>query len=186
MFSFLRRLFGLSYSPREKGIFRYFDGSKWRRSDPFELNRNLEKIGGKDWTGLMTGINIEKTPFEKLSHGMLASVATNWNYSVEKLAELARKVFGLKPVSDDPDAPGLPDSACLTVLMDFLDWAALCEEEFRPFLILSKPEPQASGDSSATDVTAASSSTVVESSANGQMSSKPESCGQSPASTSQG
>lgn len=178
MFSFLRRLLGLSYSKRERGIFRYFDGSKWRRADPFEANRKLEKEGGKDWTSLLAGIRIEKVPFEKLSPGMMRAVADNWHHSIEKLAELARKVFDVKPISDDG---GLTDGQALSLLMDFLDWISACEEDFRPLLVLSTPEPLASGDST-TAPSAASSSTEDTSSANNPTSSKSESSEQSEAS----
>lgn len=125
------------FSARERAIFGYFDGSVQRWIDPFEVQRSLEKHGGKNWMELFTGLNLGGgIGLDKLSPQIRESVSASYQNSITKLSDLVRLAFHVSPLKSLDGKPiGLVDSECIDLLFRFINWLSDLEEEFRPLLL---------------------------------------------------
>lgn len=158
------------FSDKDRGIFRYWNGAAFVVADPFEVQRLLEKHGGRNWMELLSGLglggNVDHT---KLSPAVRESMAAMYSNSVTKLSDLVRLAFHVQPLRMvDGKVVGLVDSECLTLLSDFFAFLTELEVEFRPLLlppIVEDSEPSA--DDLTTEQSAESPKTEAESDASG-------------------
>jgi hypothetical protein len=118
------------------GVFRYYDGSRWRNGDPVRLQAAIEEHGGDNWPSLIGGLDKLDDPPEKfqLTAAIVAERNRTAMQAVKGSAELARKVFGVKQVDDN----GLTDAECVRLFGDYLLYAARIQRDYRPF---RKPLP---------------------------------------------
>ena len=140
------------FSDRERAIFTYFDGHGRAAADPFEVQRLLEKHGGRNWMDLLSGLRLGGgIDLDKLSPQIRESIAVHYQDSVTKLSDLVRLAFHVGPLRMvNGKTIGLVDSECLKLLCDFFDFLNSLEEEYRP-LLLPPMEESPSADDSTTE-----------------------------------
>lgn len=151
LYRFVKRLLSgrrVGFSDKERGIFRYWNGSAFVVADPFEVQRLLEKHGGRNWMQLMSGLGLGGgIDVSKLSPAVRESMAAVYSNSITKLSDLVRLAFHVGPLRMlDGKVVGLVDSECLTLLADFFSFLTDLETEFRPLLlppIVEDSEPSA-------------------------------------------
>lgn len=149
--------FGGGYKPRERLIYRYFNGSEVVAADPFPLQMGLlEKEGLDQDLKIMSSQSIPLTG----ENGTLGTVVEIVNH--------VRKVFQVEPYKNaNGKESGLTDKECLELLGHFFGWL-MTQKKSMPDSPTSWPT-MASAPSvdaaSATPNTSASSATVPEPSA---------------------
>lgn len=132
------------FSERARAIFKYWDGVSWKWIDPFEVQRSLDKHGGKNWMELWSGMSLGGgVELDKMSGPIRTAVFDSYKQSALNLANLVRLAFHIIPLRSDNGKPiGLSDTECLHLLTDFFVWLSALEEEFRPLFLLPTEEPQ--------------------------------------------
>lgn len=88
-----------------RGIFVFYDGKRWRRSDPFVIYRGIYEVPGFDPDTALPTLN-QGDARQKLK-------------SAEKIAAAVRHVFGVKQLEDG----GLTDLECVQLLGDFFEFS---------------------------------------------------------------
>ncbi len=138
MIAWLKRLiWSDGFSPSERAIFAYHDGTRKRWADPLEIQRELKKQGGDNWMesipALSRGGGIAAS---KLSPELRKAVEDGYAASLDKLTKMVRSVFGLPMfgTSINGKPVGLTDIECIDLLSDFLLWLSTLEQEYRPFV----------------------------------------------------
>ncbi len=123
-------MFGWFRKPRP-GIFRYYDGRRWRDGDPIRIQRDIEVHGGEDWPRLIDGLDQLEEPLGKfdLSENIQAARRATGMDAVYKVAELCRKVFGIGQLDDG----GLTDAECVQVFTGYLRYATHVARKHRSF-----------------------------------------------------
>jgi hypothetical protein len=113
------------------GIFRYYDGHRWRDGDPIRIQRDIEVHGGEDWPRLIEGLDQLEDPPGKfsLSENIQAARRAVGMESVYKVAELCRQVFGIKQLDDG----GLTDAECVQVFTGYLRYTTHIARKHRSF-----------------------------------------------------
>lgn len=84
-----------------RGMFRYWDGRRWRAVDPLETLRKFFTLPGYDW---------DETP-----ELLRSSTATVQLEGIRAIAQAVRTVFDVPAV----DRGGLTETGCLDLLTDF-------------------------------------------------------------------
>ena len=127
-------MFGL-FKSRE-GVFKFYDGTRWRSADPIRVHRLILDHGGKEWESWVEGVDQLKDPNPKfpLTESIRESRQKAGLEAVRNVADLSRKVFAVAQVDDG----GLTDAECVKLFGDFLLYAARIAEEYRSF---QKPLP---------------------------------------------
>lgn len=162
MFGWLKRLWTWllpkrgGFSERERAIFKYWTGSAYRWADPFEIQRALEKHGGKGWMSMLRGLDAGGgIKLEKMSEPVRTAVVESFHHAVKQVADLVRLSFHVQPIGSisagsKVAVTGLTDSECVDLLASYLDFLADLEDEFRPLLLppMEEPAPPSEGDDS--------------------------------------
>ena len=90
-----------------EGIFRYFDGTRWRCADPIAVFRSLQSHPEFDLatTPKMAGVDDPKIKFD----------------AIRKCADAVRVAFGVQPLDDT--GAGLTEEECCALLVRFSQFA---------------------------------------------------------------
>ena len=146
MLGFLKRLWRGDAS-RRRAIFRYFNGSETTWADPFQITRDLEKHGGKNWMALLSGLSLGGVPLEKMEPNVRQSAIDNFHHSVSEVANLVRLAFRCHYLQASGGKPiGLSDGEAIDLLGEFVTFLNGLEEEFRPLLSPPVAESQSAED----------------------------------------
>ena len=93
------------YKPKERKIYKFFDGKKNRGLDPLEAELKLESVD-IDW------------------EERFVSLQTGDKQALVDISEAARKVFSVEPyeISDDGAESGLTTTEVFELLADFVEF----------------------------------------------------------------
>ena len=130
------------FKPKERRIFKFFDGSRNRGIDPLEADIALEAVD-LDWEAQFTQMQLGK-----------AAAAT-------AIVDAARAVFKLAPyeLADDGSESGLTASEVLDLLGNFIVWRADTRNFIAP---PATSQPSTDGVAALTESGTASTSTSTE------------------------
>lgn len=141
------------YSPEERQIFKFFNGSRIVYADPIPLWKRVADVGP------ILSIDI------KVANSMSKDAGT----AKELAASKVRKIFNLKELENGIEIPTegtLTDDECFGVLNEFLEWSNRLKKNSKT-TVISAEETLPSLDSSSVDSpptknTQASGSTVTD------------------------
>lgn len=132
--------------PHVRGLFAYHDGRHKRLGDPLEIDARLRHHGGDHWADLLSVLSAAETPVPAGSK-FAQVVAAQQEEAVRGLAELSRKAFALRPLTDD--GRGLSVAESLNVLAAYLSFLASLKERWGPLPNLparpASPSPEGPG-----------------------------------------
>lgn len=116
---------------KRDGVFRFYDGSKWRATDPLRIHRLINEHGGKEWEHWVGQLDMLDDPPAKfkLTESIRQERQNKGMEGAHKVADLARKVFAVSQVDDG----GLTDAECVRLFGDYIRYAARIAEEYRSF-----------------------------------------------------
>lgn len=118
------------YTPRERAIYRYFNGVREVAVDPLRVQRELAAVPDLDLE----------------TDAKLAGLATpnpESAKSFDRLVEAVRKVFQVQPLSED--GIGLTDAECVELLASFALYIADVKKKAQACLTSAPPtEPTSS------------------------------------------
>lgn len=118
---------------RSRAIFVYYDGSRRRRADPVAVGAALEEAE-PEYISLLAEIN---QPPAALPPGPVRDeLAARQRAAAARLVAMARRAFGLPPLSD---ADGVTDGEALGVLTQYFLFMEDLADEARPFA--TSPQP---------------------------------------------
>lgn len=126
----------MPFDPKQRRIFRYFDGSRQRGIDPLEIDIAMEAVDF-DWEANFSLMRADDT---KIRLDAMQSVVA-----------AARKVFKIPEfdIADDGKDSGLGASEVLDLLGEFLEWKSNLRNFIEP-LPTSPPSTEAAPVSTAT------------------------------------
>lgn len=101
------------YRDRARSIFHYYDGTKWQRADPVVIGTKLDEVCPKYLDLLAT---VQMKPSDAPPGPVRDSVVTQRRDAALKLADAARTVFGLVPLSG---RVGVTTAECVDVIADY-------------------------------------------------------------------
>lgn len=143
MIGWLSRMLGLS---RDRCIFRYWDGKRNRRGDPLAIMSLIEDEC-PDLAELLQMASADAAP--ALMPGPVKDeLEKGKKGAAKKLADVSRRAFGVKPLTD---SEGLTDWEVFSLLTAFLRFMGGLAEAARPL-----PESQPAGSRSPPDSLTAS------------------------------
>jgi len=131
---------GTGYIPRERVIFRYWNGSKIMLADPMRIQAGLLDLPDFEADLKIMGLQAEEA--QKEARAALMRIAAG-----------VRKIFGIEELHLVPDTDeecGLTDAECVALMMEFIGFITECKKKVAPWLISAKPteaESSAAGDS---------------------------------------
>jgi hypothetical protein len=117
---------------RQRAVFSFHDGARWRRIDPMAAGREIEDTLGDDWPKLLKLLVAERPycPPELDTAALRADWARMKQDAARKLSGVACKAFGVQPLGD---AGGLTEGERIELVAKFFHWLADRREEARPF-----------------------------------------------------
>lgn len=119
MFGWLKRIFSKEdlgfYKPKERLIYKYFDGSKNMTADPMLLYRRL----------------MEKSPDLSIDIQVSNSVSKDRNKARDSMLEKIRWIFSLRKFEEE----GLTEAECELLLEHFVNWCDDLKKKYNPSLI---------------------------------------------------
>lgn len=168
MFSWLFNLFrgrSAPFSERQRLIFRYWDGTKTRRADPWAIAQRLNESG--DWQELARTVLL-RPPALELSSNLLNKLGEQRERITRDLIAIARKAFDITPLSENENGrlTGLGDWEVIVVLSVYIEFANQLRNEVLPLLKPWRPSegvPSTASTDSTTAPSAESSSTPSDS-----------------------
>lgn len=114
---FLSRIRRFFYD-RQRNIFRYYDGSRWRRADPLVVGMKLEELC-PEYLDLLELIG--KDPLTAPVGPVRTDLITQQKEAAKKIAEVSRTVFNVTPLSDTDGLTGPEAIGVLTNYFLFME-----------------------------------------------------------------
>ena len=143
----------MRWTPKERRIFKWHDGSRPRASDPLAIERRLGQALGANWIRLLKPILMADTlasVAEKIEEESAQIPAADAKHhallTIEELAAGVRQAFGVAAPAETEIAGevvlvGFTEAECLDLLAAFVTFMRGLEDEARPFVTGSGPAP---------------------------------------------
>jgi hypothetical protein len=128
---------------RRRCIFQYHDGFRWRRCDPVAAGNRLEEAC-PEYAGLLA--SLADDPRKAPPGPLRQSLVDQQRSAARDLANVARRVFGLLPLSE-VGTGGVTDAEAVGVIaryLNFMERLARDSELFRTWPESGSPSPPAS------------------------------------------
>lgn len=138
MLGWLWRLFSRKKARDERQLFRFWDGTRYRRADPVELWAKMEGAAGEDWTDLLR--LLAKAPPPGTIGDMLKLARKAQQDAATKIAEATCAAFDVSPFAEDGTATvGLTKAERIALAASFLGFIGGLAGAARPFLRSPSP-----------------------------------------------
>src|SRR5262245_40431229 len=134
MFGWFKRLVA---RPERRVVFWYHNGLSTVCADPLVIVRNLEDVGGPNWTEVVEAAGQKTLKFDVQPKGAESLTRKRRDGALLAVADMARRAFGLIPLRED--GKGLTEAEQVNVLTAYLSFVGGMAEAARPFP--SSPPP---------------------------------------------